>query len=403
MAQARLRFGAFIPPHSPPDENPILALEHDMELVEWLDKLNYDEAWIGEHHSGGWEITASPELFIAAAAQRTRTIRLGTGVASLPYHHPLILADRIRQLDYMTRGRAMFGVGPGSLPADAFMQGIPTARVRDRMEEAIEPLVRLLNGETVNCKTDWFELNNASLQCLPYNPGGVEMAVANQVSPTGARAAGKFGLNLLSIGATSAGAFNALGANWDIAEETAREHGHTMDRAGWRLVGPVHVAETREKARANVRFGLARWVDYMSKVAALPLGTPPGVDPVDYMIDTGFAVIGTPDDFIAQIERLSAQSGGFGCFLNLDNHWADWAETKRSYELIARFAVPKINKLNVNRQASEDWLRDNNDVFRGELTAAVGAKIAEHAASKGVDKLSPDYLKLFNAGQKSAG
>ena len=403
MAQSRLRFGAFIPPHSPPDENPILALEHDMELVEWLDKLNYDEAWIGEHHSGGWEITASPELFIAAAAQRTRTIRLGTGVASLPYHHPLILADRIRQLDYMTRGRAMFGVGPGSLPADAFMQGIPTARVRDRMEDAIEPLVRLLNGETVNCKTDWFELNNASLQFLPYNANGVEIAVANQVSPTGARAAGKFGLNLLSIGATSAGAFNALGANWDIAEETAREHGHTMDRAGWRLVGPVHIAETRDKARANVRFGLARWVDYMSKVAALPLGTPPGVDPVDYMIDTGFAVIGTPDDFVAQVERLSAQSGGFGCFLNLDNHWADWAETRRSYELIARFAVPKINKLNVNRQASEDWLRDNNDVFRGELTAAVGAKIAEHAAAKGVDKLSPDYLALFNAGQKSAG
>lgn len=402
MAQSRLRFGAFIPPHSPPDENPILALEHDMELVEWMDKLNYDEAWIGEHHSGGWEITASPELFIAAAAQRTRTIRLGTGVSSLPYHHPYILADRIRQLDYMTRGRVMFGVGPGSLPSDAYMQGIPTPRVRDRMEEAIEPLVRLLNGETVTAKTDWFEIKDAYLQFPPYNAKGVEMAVANQVSPTGAKAAGKFGLALLSIGATSAGAFNALAANWAIAEETAREHGHTMDRTGWRLVGPVHVAETREKARANVKFGLARWIDYMSKVAALPLGTPPGVDPVDYMIDTGFAVIGTPDDYVAQIERLTAQSGGFGCFLNLDNHWADWAETKRSYELIARFAVPKINKLNVYRQASEDWLRENNEVFRGELTAAVGAKIAEHAAAKGVDKLSPDYLKLFNA-NKSAG
>ena len=402
MAQSRLRFGSFIPPHTPPDENPILALEHDMDLVEWLDKLNYDEAWIGEHHSGGWEITASPELFIAAAAQRTRSIRLGTGVASLPYHHPYILADRIRQLDYMTRGRAMFGVGPGSLPADAYMQAIPTPRVRDRMEEAIEPLVRLLNGETVDCKTDWFELKNASLQFLPYSPNGIEMTVANQVSPTGARAAGKHGLGLLSIGATSAGAFNALAANWDIAVETATEHGHTMNRANWRLVGPVHVAETRDKARANCRYGLARWVDYMSKVAALPLGTPPGVDPVDYMIDSGFAVIGTVDDYIAQVERLTAQSGGFGAFLHLDHHWADWAETKRSYELIARFAIPKINKLNVNRQASEDWLRDNNDVFRGELTAAVGAKIAEHAATKGVDKLSPDYLKLFNATQKAS-
>ena len=399
MTQARLRFGAFIPPHTPPDENPILALEHDMELVEWCDKLNYDEAWIGEHHSGGWEITASPELFIAAVAQRTRTIKLGTGVSSLPYHHPYILADRIRQLDYLTRGRAMFGVGPGSLPSDAYMQAIPTPKVRDRMDEAIEPLVRLLNGETVNAKTDWFELKNASLQFPSYNADGIEMTVANQVSPTGARAAGKHGLNLLSIGATSAGAFNALAANWAIAEDTAKEYGKTMRRAGWRLVGPVHVAETREKARANVRYGIARWIDYMSKVAALPLGTPAGVDPVDYMIDTGFAVIGTPDDYIAQIERLTAQSGGFGCFLHLDTHWADWAETKRSYELVARYAIPKINKLNANRFASEDWLRENNVQFKGELNAAVGAKIAEHAAAKGVDKMSPDYLKLFNAKQ----
>lgn len=402
MAQARLRFGTFIPPHTPPDENPILALEHDLDLVEWVDKLNYDEAWIGEHHSGGWEITASPELFIAAAAQRTRTIRLGTGVSSLPYHHPYILADRIRQLDYLTRGRAMFGVGPGSLPSDAYMQGIPTPRVRDRMEEAIDPLVRLLNGETVTAQTDWFTLKDAYLQFPPYHERGIEIAVANQVSPTGAKAAGKFGLSLLSIGATSAGAFNALAANWAIAEETARDHGKTVQRSGWRLVGPVHVAETRGLARANVKYGLARWIDYMSKVAALPLGTPPGVDPVDYMIDTGFAVIGTPDDYIAQIERLTAQSGGFGCFLHLDHHWADWAETKRSYELIARFAIPKINKLNAHRFASEDWLRENNDVFRGELKAAVGAKIAEHAAAKGLDQLSPDYLALFNATRKAS-
>jgi len=400
MSQSRMRFGAFVAPHVPPDENPILAFEHDMDIVEYLDKLNYDEAWIGEHHSGGWEITASPELFIAGAAQRTRTIRLGTGVSSLPYHHPYQLADRIRQLDYMTRGRTMFGVGPGSLPSDAYMQGIPTAKARDRMEEAIPVLLKLLAGEKVTAKTDWFELNEAQLQFLPYNDRGVEMSVASQVSPTGALAAGRHGLGLLSIGATSAGAFNMLASNWAIAEETAAEHGNQMNRADWRLVGPVHVAETREKARQNVRFGLERWIDYMSKVASLPLGTPPGVNPVDYMIDTGFAVIGTPDDYVAQIERLTAQSGGFGCFLHLDNHWADWAETKRSYELIARFAIPKINKLNVNRVSSEAWLRVDNDRFRNELKSAVGAKIAEHAANKGVDKLSPDFIALFNASQE---
>ncbi len=119
-----MRFGAFIAPFHPTDENPTLALERDLELVQWMDKLGYDEAWIGEHHSAGYEIIASPEVFIATAAERTRQIRLGTGVSSLPYHHPLMLADRINQLDHITRGRVMFGVGPGALPSDAIMMGI---------------------------------------------------------------------------------------------------------------------------------------------------------------------------------------------------------------------------------------------------------------------------------------
>jgi limonene 1,2-monooxygenase len=395
MPLERLRFGAFIAPFHPGDEHPALAMERDLETVEWLERLGFEEVWIGEHHSGGWEINASPELFIAAAAQRTRSIRLGTGVSSLPYHNPLMLADRIRQLDYLTRGRTMFGVGSGSLPSDAHMMGIPTAQVRDRMDEAIEPLVRLLRGETVTRKTDWFTLQDARLQLLAYNEEGVEIAVASQVSPTGARAAGMFGLSLLSIGATSTGAFNALASNWQIAEEMAREHGQTVKRSGWRLVGPIHVAETREQARKNVQWGLHRFIDYFANVAALPIAPPKGVDPIDYMIESGFAVVGTPDDCVAQIERLRAQSGGFGCFLQLHAPWADWAETKRSYELVARFVIPKVNSLNTNRHASEDWLRHNNQHFRGEMTAAVGARVAQHAAEKGADKLQPEILATF--------
>jgi limonene 1,2-monooxygenase len=402
MTQSRLRFGAFIPPHTPPEEHPALALEEDMDRVIWLDKLGYDEVWIGEHHSGGWEITSSPELFIAAVSQRTQNIRLGTGVSSLPYHNIYTLADRIRQLDYHTKGRTMFGVGPGSLPSDSFMQGLDTAKARDQMDEAIDPLVRLLNGEEVTAKTDWYNLQKAQLQFVSYNERGVEIAVASQVSPTGATAAGKHGLGLLSIGATSAGAFNSLASNWAIAEEAAKDHGKIVDRSGWRLVGPVHIAETREKARENVRFGLERWIDYMSKVAAIPLAPPAGEDPIDYMISTGFAVIGTPDDFVAQMDRMQQQSGGFGCFLNLDHHWADWAQTKRSYELIARYAIPKINKLNRNRLSSEQWLRENNDQFKGELTSAVRAKMEEHAKSKGSEKLSPDLVEHFS-GARSAG
>ena len=396
QSRPRIRFGIFMPPMHPTNEDPTLAIHRDFELMELLDNLGYDEAWIGEHHSGGWEIHGSPEVFIAAAAQRTKFIKFGTGVVSTPYHHPYMVAERIRQLDHITRGRLMFGMGPGSLPSDAHMLGVETARVRDLLEESIDPIVRLLNGETVTQKTDWFSLQDARLQLLSYKEEGIEMAVASQVSPTGSRIAGKFGMGLLSLGATSIAGFNALASNWAIAEETAREHGRTVDRKGWRLVGPMHVAETREQARKDVEWGFHRWVDYYRHVATLPLA-PDGVDPIQAMIDSGFAVVGTPDDAVEQMERLIERSGGFGAFLHLSGNWADTAATKRSYELFARYVAPKVNALNVNRIESEAFLRDNHERFAASMKSAVGAKIDQYMAEKGSDNVAPAFQELFSS------
>ncbi|HEX4196616.1 MAG TPA: LLM class flavin-dependent oxidoreductase [Caulobacteraceae bacterium] len=400
MSPAKLRFGAFIAPFHPLDENPTLAIERDLELVQLMDRLGYEEAWIGEHHSAGFEIIASPEVFIAAAAERTRHIRLGTGVSSLPYHHPLMLADRINQLDHMTRGRTMFGVGPGALPSDALMMGIEPVRQRDMMDEALDVIVRLLKGETVTHKTDWFELNEARLQLTPFSRPHLEIAVASQVSPTGARAAGKHGVGLLSIGATSAGGFNALASNWAIAEEQAREHGASVDRDAWRLVGPMHVAETREKARENVRFGLARWIAYFRDVAALPLVADGDGDPVDAMVDSGLAVIGTPDDAIAQLERLQSQSGGFGCFLQMAHNWADWRETQRSYELIARHVAPRFQGSNLNREESYARVGAGREAAMGQARAAVGASIFKHIQEKGTENIRPEILEVMGMAKK---
>lgn len=401
MTGTKMRFGAFIAPFHPLNENPTLALERDIELVQWMDKLGYDEAWIGEHHSAGYELIASPELFIATVAERTRNIKLGTGVSSLPYHHPLMLADRINQLDHITRGRVMLGVGPGSLPSDAFMMGITVAKQRDMMDEALDVIVPLLRGKTVTAKTDWFELKDARLQMTPWSRPSVEIAVASQVSPTGATAAGRHGLGLLSIGATSAGGFNALSSNWAICEETAKENGKTIDRSQWRLVGPMHIAETREKARENVRFGLEQWLYYFREVAALPLAPTDGSDPVDALIASGMAVIGTPDDAIAQIERLQTQSGGFGCFMQLAHNWADWENTKRSYELMARYVFPKFQGLNENREASLNWARDNRPTFMGEAMMAVGTRVAQHVEKKGTENIRPEILAAMGLDKKT--
>src|SRR5256886_7680447 len=230
-----LRFGIFMAPFHPAGQNPTLALERDLELIVRLDELGYNEAWIGEHHSAGLEIIASPEVFIAAAAQRTRHIRLGTGVSSLPYHHPFMLADRMVLLDHLTRGRVMFGVGPGALPSDAYMLGIDPMRQREMMDESLETILELLTSdEPITRETDWFTLRDARLQLRPYSRPHMEMAVAATVSPAGPRAAGKYGLGLLSIGATTATGFDALGYAWTITEELAAEHGKTVSREKWR-------------------------------------------------------------------------------------------------------------------------------------------------------------------------
>lgn len=400
MAGTKLRFGAFIAPFHPLRENPTLALERDIELVQHMDRLGYDEAWIGEHHSAGYELIASPELFIATVAERTRNIRLGTGVSSLPYHHPLMLADRINQLDHITRGRVMLGCGPGALPSDAFMMGIPVSAQRDRMDEALDCIVALLRGEQVTKKTDWFELQEARLQMTPYSRPSVDICVASQVSPTGAQAAGRNGAGLLSIGATQSGGFNALASNWAIAEESARDHGKTVDRNNWRLVGPMHIAATREEARAQVRFGLEDWLYYFREVAALPLAPQDGSDPVDALINSGMAVIGTPDDAAAQIERLQAQSGGFGAFLFMDHNWAEWDHKRKSYELFARYVAPRFQGLNENRDTSLKWAAENRPRFIGEAMAAVGARVAQHIQAKGTDNIRPEILAAMGMDKK---
>ena len=380
MHPPRLRCGVFLAPFHPVDEDPTLAYHRDMELIQQLDRLGYDEAWIGEHHSAGYELIASPEVFIAGVAERTRHIRLGTGVSSLPYHHPLMLADRIMQLDHQTRGRVMFGVGPGALPSDAFMMGIDPLKQRDQMDQAIGVLVPLLRGETVTHEEEWFRLREARLQLMPYTRPHVEICVASQVSPAGARAAGKHGLGLLSIGATTTGGFNALALNWQICEEKAREHGQTVDRMAWRLVGPMHVAETRERARENVKFGLEKWLRYFREIAALPLAPAGDLDnAIDALIGSGLAVIGDPDDAAAQMERLEKQSGGYGCFLHMAHNWADFPQTLRSYELFARYVLPRFQGSQRNRLSSMEWAVTNRPTFMNAMGQAIGNEIQKHA------------------------
>lgn len=376
MQPAPTRFGAFVAPYHDPAGNPTLQLRRDLELAVLMDELGYDEVWFGEHHSGAYETIASPELMIAAAAERTRRIKLGTGVNSLSYHHPHILADRIMQLDHLTMGRAMLGMGPGQLPSDAFMMGIDPRRQRDMMIEAAEVIVPLLRGEVVTRETDWFRVKDARLQLRPFSPDGIDMAVASTGSPTGAVLSGRLGLGLLSVAATDPSGFDVLDTNWGHHVDAAEESGHQADRSRWRVVATMHLAETREQAWAEMRHGVLTHCGYMEGMGGVRL---PWTDSADHALEHwttegfpifGVATVGTPEDAVATIDRLTKKTGGFGTLLFLAHDCADWEATKRSYRLFAEHVIPACRGSNANRVASIEWVSQNAAEMFGAMHQA---------------------------------
>ncbi len=380
-----LRFGLFLAPFHRPGENPTLALERDLELIVLLDRLGFDEAWVGEHHSTGWETVASPELFLAVAAERTRHIRLGTGAVSLPYHHPLMVADRILLLDHLTRGRVMFGVGPGGHLSDAAMLGLDPLQLRSRMAESLDVILRLFRETTpFSVDSEWFQLRDAVLQLRPFQRPHPPIAVTSMESPAGMELAGRTGSGVLSVSAARGprGPIDLAG-HWAIAEAAAVSAGTRVDRREWRLVLPMHLAETRKQAVEDARIGAGRYLlEYVEQVTGRPSPVAGPLEKViDQMTDMGAWVVGTPDDAIAAIRRLIERSGGFGCLLAWGHEWAPQDKINRSYELFAREVIPHFQGSLDGINASNAVARAMSASLQAQRVAGVEQARADHAAS----------------------
>lgn len=366
----RMKFGIFLAPFHRVGENPTLALKRDMKLIEWLDELGYEEAWIGEHHSFGREIIADPVVFMAAAAERTRRIKLGTGVLSLPYHHPLMVADRMVQLDHMTEGRVMLGCGPGALTSDAHMMGIPTVEQRKRMGESLDAIMALLQGETVTMKTDWFELKDARLQLANFSDPHLPVAVAASFTPSGPTAAGKHGVGLLSVAGVDNKGFERT---WGWAEEAAAESGKTISREHWKVVVPIHVAESRKQALAEIEEGykLRAYTGDAKNPGAGNGGLFAGAGTLAEQAEKGTALIGSPDDVAQSIETIIERSGGIGGILGLAHEWASTEATHRSFELFARHVAPRFQGQLAPIVQSRDWVEEHMREVFGATPAAM--------------------------------
>ena len=382
----RMKFGIFMAPFHWLGENPTLAIERDLETVEWLDYLGFDEAWIGEHHSAGWENIASPEIFIAAAAERTKHIRLGTGVTSLPYHHPMMVANRMVQLDHMTRGRVNLGVGPGALVSDAYMLGIDPTTQRQRMDESLGVIKRLLTEtEPITHESDWFTLRDARLHLRPYTKPHFPISAAAAQSPSGMVLAGKHGLGVLSVSVVRGGAYaRNMKDFWKIAEDTAEEYGNVMDRNEWRLVVHVHLAESKKEAMAQAR---ERAGAYQREYFENTLGFQASFDGpqnqiIESMVENGAWCVGTPDDLVEQIHRLDESSGGFGGLMIQATEWGTREQVKHIYELIARYVMPQFQGSLVSLRNSQKQSADIKDELNVLKTRSLEQAAKDYEAQR---------------------
>ena len=377
----------FITPFHPVGQSPTHALQYDMDRVEALDRLGFDEAWFGEHHSGGYELIACPEVFIAAAAERTRHIRLGTGVVSLPYHHPLMVADRWVLLDHLTRGRVMFGTGPGALPSDAYMMGIDPVHQRPMMQESLEAILALFRAgpdERINRETDWFTLRDAALHVRPYTWPYPEISTAAMISPSGPRLAG-IARHVAAL-AVDVGAWRLCRAGDHLGRG-----GRAGRQVGARRTRPQGLAGARHRPpgrqprpghrRLHLRTAGLRELLRRRRLRATQQRGRGHQTPRQFVEDyasKGNCCIGTSADAVTYIQDLLDRSGGFGTLLLLGHDWASPAATYHSYDLFAREVMPHFKGQLTAPHASHEWAKGKRDQLLGRAGEAIVNAITEH-------------------------
>jgi limonene 1,2-monooxygenase len=255
------------------------------------------------------------------------------------------------------------------------MLGIDPDTQRHRMQESLEIILRLFAGETITCESDWFTMREARLHLKPYTLPRPHVAVASAMTPFGANLAGTHGLGMLCVAASNPAGYDVLDTNWGAANKAAATAGRTMDRRDLRLVAPFHIAETREQALANVRWGWDQFKYYNRQIA--PGGGVFGTS-IEEMIAKNSACIGTPDDAVAFMQRYWDKVGGFGAMLHIAINWARFEDMKRSYELFMRYVMPKFAGYNEWREASLDWVKDHSAEFGDKRVAAAQKTIDQY-------------------------
>jgi alkanesulfonate monooxygenase SsuD/methylene tetrahydromethanopterin reductase-like flavin-dependent oxidoreductase (luciferase family) len=358
-----MQLGYFTMPLHPPGSDLAQTMEMDLAQIVALEALGFREAWVGEHFTSEWENIPCPDLFIAQALARTRRIVLGTGVNCLPNHHPLMLAQRIAQLDQMARGRFYWGVGSGGFPGDfqLFEVDGKTGQQRGMTREILDTVIQLWTdpkpGVYESTQRNWrFRIPEPQddiglrLHLKPYQRPHPPIAVAGVSSGSETlMLAGERGYIPMSINFVPP---RILKTHWDAVATGAARAGRPADRSTWRIARDVYVADTDAQARREALSGtLARdYRDYFLRLLPklrgfemlkLDPAMPDSDVTLDYLMENIW-IVGSPETVARKVAALGEAVGGFGTLLVIAHEWRPRAAWEHSVTLLKEQVLPRL-------------------------------------------------------------
>jgi len=347
-----VEFGLFAMPEHFPWENWTLAFDRDIDTIVRAEQLGFEEFWIGEHHSGGYEPVPAPDLLLAKASGLTHRIRLGTGTVNLPYHDPFLVAERLAFLDHLTHGRLLYGLGAGALLSDRDLMKMDPEQSRPRMLEAMDVIERLFaSREPISHHGEFWQFENRRLQVPPYQ-AHPPIAVAGLTGTHNFKMCGERGYLPLSVYFTPTHieanpGIPDLVAHGKALVEAAESAGRDPElaRSQWRITREVYVSDSREQAFEEIREGVRASYDYLIALGVGPLikrdAAMAEADlTFEWMAENVPWIIGTPSDCIEQIQGIYDAVGGFGVLLINNRDWTTSDRWHRSLELFARKVMP---------------------------------------------------------------
>ena len=341
-------------------ENPVNKTEREiikeqMELMLVAESLGFDSTWPAEHHFSEYGFCGSPQLTLAAIAERTSRIRLGTGVVVLPFHHPLRVAEDFAFLDHLSDGRVSLGVGRGYQPIEYNGFGVDQTASREIFNEGVAIIRQAWTQDRVNFKGKHYQIDDLEVRPHPFQKPTPPMYSA-VLSPESFRMAGQSGMNLMMSAAFGATPENAQKG---IVEYRDGRKDAGLDPQGGKIACllMVYVADSTDRARKEFKEPVEWYYRTIAKYIAQKDKVVKGYEMYSQTKDLasnitfeallgGTAMVcGDVDHCAERLDALATDYGFDELLIWTRLGGLDTKKVLRSMELLSDEVMPKVRKL----------------------------------------------------------